>query len=53
MIVMMVVKQTQLHRASSRTSAFFCHLNIGISKGRMQEALYRLNDLRGVEVKKA
>lgn len=50
--VMMVVKQMNC-TVLEQDLGLFCHLRIGISKARMQEALYRLGDLRGVEVKKA
>jgi uncharacterized YigZ family protein len=49
--VMMVVKQLNC-TILEQDLGLFCHLRIGISKARMQEALYRLGDLRGVEVKK-
>jgi uncharacterized YigZ family protein len=49
--VMMVVKQlncTVIHQEAM----LFCELVIGIPKARLEEALYRLGDIRGVEVKK-
>ncbi|WP_245999630.1 IMPACT family protein [Paraflavitalea soli] len=50
--VMIVVKQLNC-TVLGQDLGLFCHLRIGISKARLQEALYRLGDLRGVEVKKA
>lgn len=50
--VMMVVKQLNC-TVLEQDLGLFCHLRIGISKSRLQEALYRLNDIRNVEVKKA
>jgi len=49
--IMMVVKQTN-STVIEQELGLFCHMKIGISKGRLDEALYRLNDIRNVEVKK-
>ncbi len=49
--VMMVVKQINctIHMQDLQ---LFCNMEIGIPKAKVHEALYRLNDIRGVEVKK-
>ncbi|MDF2192507.1 YigZ family protein [Paraflavitalea sp. CAU 1676] len=49
--IMMVVKQTN-STVIEQELGLFCHMKIGISKGRLDEALYRLNDIRNVEVRK-
>ncbi|WP_276484688.1 IMPACT family protein [Paraflavitalea pollutisoli] len=49
--IMMVVKQTN-STVIEQELGLFCHMKIGISKARLQEALYRLNDIRNVEVRK-
>lgn len=50
--VMIVVKQMNC-TIIEQELGLFCHLRIGISKARLQEALYRLNDIRNIEVKPA
>lgn len=47
--VMMVIKQTSCSIASQETQ-LFCLLRIGIPKARLEEVLYKLNDIRGVEL---
>ncbi|MFT3824640.1 MAG: YigZ family protein [Chitinophagaceae bacterium] len=49
--VMMVVKQLNC-TVIQQDMTLFCHLVIGIPKGRLQEALYRFKDIRNVDVKK-
>lgn len=49
--VMMVVKQTNC-TVISQDMMLFCNLKIGVPKGRVDEVLYRLGDMRNVEVKK-
>ncbi len=49
--VMMVVKQLNC-TVIQQDMTLFCHLVLGIPKGRLQEALYRFKDIRNVEVKK-
>ena len=49
--VMMVVKQLNCTIIEQEIS-MFCRLKIGISKARLTEALYRLEEIRGVELKK-
>lgn len=49
--VMMVVKQTNC-TVLSQDMMLFCVLKIGVPKGRIDEVLYRLGDIRNVEVKK-
>jgi len=50
--VMMVVKQMNCTILSQEMN-LFCVLNIGISKAKLDETLYRLGDLHTVEVKKS
>jgi uncharacterized YigZ family protein len=49
--VMTIVKQMNCTVLEQEIS-MFCRLKIGISKARLTEALYRLEEIRGVEVKK-
>jgi uncharacterized YigZ family protein len=49
--VMMVVKQLNCTVIQQEIS-MFCQLKIGISKARLTEALYRLEEIRGVELRK-
>lgn len=49
--IMMVVKQcncTVLHQEMQ----LFCNITIGISKSRLDEALFRLKDIKGIEIEK-
>jgi uncharacterized YigZ family protein len=50
--VMTIVKQLNCS-VQEQEMNLFCRLVIGIPKGRLDEALYKLNDLRGVEIVKA
>jgi uncharacterized YigZ family protein len=50
--VMMVVKQSNC-TVLEQDMNLFCQLKIGIPRARMEEVLYRLGDIRGVDVKKA
>jgi uncharacterized YigZ family protein len=50
--VMTIVKQLNCSVQEQELN-LFCRLVIGIPKGRLDEALYKLNDLRGVEIVKA
>ncbi|MEA3425225.1 MAG: YigZ family protein [Bacteroidota bacterium] len=47
--VMMVVKQTGCSIASQEMQ-LFCLLRIGVPKARLDEVMYKLNDIRGVEI---
>ena len=47
--VMMIVKQLNC-TVLEQEVFLFCRLNIGIPKGRLEEALYKFRELRGVEV---
>lgn len=47
--VMMVVKQTGCSIASQEMQ-LFCLLRIGVPKARLEEVLYKLNDIRGLEI---
>lgn len=49
--VMMIIKQSSC-RVLSQETQLFCQLKVGIPKNRLEEVLYRLNDLRAVELKK-
>jgi uncharacterized YigZ family protein len=49
--VMMIVKQTGCTIIKQEIQ-LFCHLVIGIPKTRLQEVVYKLEELRNVEVKK-
>ncbi len=49
--VMMIVKQLNC-TVIQQEAMLFCELVIGIPKARLEEALYRFGDIRGVEVKK-
>ncbi len=49
--IMMIVKQTQC-TVLEQEMMLFCSLKVGIPKGRVDEALYRLGDIRNIEVKK-
>jgi uncharacterized YigZ family protein len=49
--VMMIIKQTNC-KILSQEMQLFCQLKVGIPKNRLEEVLYRLNDLRCVELKK-
>ena len=49
--VMMIVKQTSC-RVLSQEMQLFCQLKVGIPKNRLEEVLYKLIDLRCVELKK-
>lgn len=49
--VMIIVKQTGCSIIKQEIQ-LFCHLIIGIPKTRLQEVVYRLEELRNVEVKK-
>jgi uncharacterized YigZ family protein len=49
--VMMIVKQLNCSIIQQDMN-LFCNLRIGIPKSKLQEALYRFGDLRGVEVKR-
>jgi putative IMPACT (imprinted ancient) family translation regulator len=50
--IMMIVKQMNCTVLEQEIS-MFCRLKIGISKARLQEALYRLEEIRNVEIKKS
>jgi len=50
--VMMVVKQLNC-TVLEKDMNLFCHLVIGIPKGRMEEALYKFKEIRNVEIVKA
>lgn len=50
--VMTIVKQLNC-TVQQQDMTLFCHLVIGIPKGRLNEALYKLKELRGVEIVKA
>ncbi len=50
--VMMVVKQFNC-TVLLQEMQLFCHLRIGISKARLEEVVYRLKELQGVEVVKS
>lgn len=50
--VMMVVKQSNC-TVLEQDMNLFCQLKIGVPRARMEEVLYRLGDIRNVEVKKA
>lgn len=50
--VMTIVKQLNCS-VQQQEMNLFCRLVIGIPKGRLEEALYKLNELRGVEIVKA
>lgn len=47
--VMMVIKQTSCS-ITSQEMQLFCLLQVGIPKARMSEVLYKLNDIRGLEL---
>ena len=47
--VMIIVKQLNCS-VQQQEMNLFCRLAIGIPKGRLEEALYRFGDLRGVEI---
>jgi Uncharacterized conserved protein len=47
--VMIIVKQLNCS-VQQQEMNLFCRLVIGIPKGRLEEALYRFGDLRGVEI---
>lgn len=49
--VMIIVKQFSCN-VLLQDMQLFCHLRIGIPKARLDEVLYRLNDLQGVEIVK-
>ncbi|NML23166.1 YigZ family protein [Pseudoflavitalea sp. G-6-1-2] len=49
--VMMIVKQTNC-TVIEQEAMLFCRIVIGIPKARLDEALYRFGDIRGVEIKK-
>lgn len=49
--VMKVVKQFDCAVLKQETQ-FFCSLEMGVPKSRLEEVLFRLKDLRGVEVEK-
>lgn len=49
--IMMVVKQTNC-TVISQEMMLFCNLRVGVPKGRVEEVLYRLGDIRNVEVKR-
>jgi uncharacterized YigZ family protein len=49
--VMKVVKQFDCTVLKQETQ-LFCSLEIGIPKNRLDEVLFRLNDLRGIEIEK-
>lgn len=49
--VMIIVKQTSC-KVIAQEVQLFCQLRVGIPKSRLDEVLYRLNDLRCVELKK-
>lgn len=50
--VMIIVKQMGCTVLEQETS-MFCRLKIGISKARLQEVLYRLEEIRNIEIKKS
>lgn len=50
--VMKVVKQFDCIVLKQETQ-LFCSLEIGVPKNRLDEVLFRLNDLRGIEVEKS
>jgi len=50
--VMIVVKQLNC-TVLEKDMNLFCHLVIGIPKGRMEEALYKFKEIRNVEIVKA
>jgi uncharacterized YigZ family protein len=47
--IMVIVKQLNCS-VQQQEMNLFCRLVIGIPKGRLDEALYKFNDLRGVEI---
>jgi putative IMPACT (imprinted ancient) family translation regulator len=47
--VMMQVKQLNC-TVLEKDMNLFCHLVIGIPKGRMDEAIYKFKEIRGVEI---
>ena len=47
--VMMIIKQYQCS-VLLQESQLFCHLRIGIAKGRLEEVLYKISNLHTVEV---
>jgi uncharacterized YigZ family protein len=49
--VMQVIRQCNC-TVHQQEMQLFCSMAIGIPKNRLDEALYRLNDIKGVEVKK-
>jgi uncharacterized YigZ family protein len=49
--VMMVVKQCSC-TIISQEMQLFCNITIGISKSRLDEALFRLKDIKGIEIEK-
>lgn len=49
--VMMIIKQSNC-RILSQEMQLFCQLNVGIPKNRLEEVLYRLKELRCVEINK-
>jgi uncharacterized YigZ family protein len=49
--VMQVIRQCNC-TVHQQEMQLFCSMTIGIPKNRLDEALYRLNDIKGVEVKK-
>jgi uncharacterized YigZ family protein len=49
--VMMVVKQCNC-TVISQEMQLFCSITIGISKGRLDEVLFRLKDIKGIEIEK-
>lgn len=49
--VMMVVKQCNCN-VLQQEMQLFCNVTIGIPKGRLDEAMFRLNDIKGIEIEK-
>lgn len=49
--VMMVVKQCNC-TVINQEMQLFCNITIGISKGRLGEVLFRLKDIKGIEIEK-
>lgn len=49
--VMMVVKQCNC-TVISQEMQLFCNISVGISKSRLDEVLFRLKDIKGIEIEK-
>ena len=49
--IMLVIKQCQI-RINSQELQLFCSIHAGIPKNKIEQALYKLQNLQNVEVKK-